>query len=151
MEYTSRRNLYCTGRHAALEDTDLDDGGYESDENANKKPFEYSNDCVAVTVTKVQEKPVSLEVSFSNQSAQHHASSKTWTDVAGFEVSKEKRGEDSHFVFKILLGQRALETRDLWAIPDTNTLALAAQTCKTKLFEWADNHDMLNIDDCSNK
>lgn len=102
-------------------------------------------------VTKVQEKPVSLEVSFSNQSAQHQASSKSWTDVAGFEVSKEKKGEDSHFVFKILLGQRALETRDLWAIPDTNTLALAAQTCKTKLFEWADNHDMLNIDDCSNK
>ena len=104
MEYTSRRNLYCTGKHADLEHADLDDGGYESDENANKKPFTYIDECVAVEVTKVQEKPVSLEVSFSNQSAQHQASSKTWTDVAGFEVSKEKKGEDSHFVFKILLG-----------------------------------------------
>ena len=146
MEYMSRRNPYCTGR-----DAKLDDGGYESDENANRKPFTYIDDCVAVEVTKVQEKPVSVEVSFTNKSAQHHASSKTWTDVAGFQVSKEKRGEDSHFVFKILLGQRALETRDLWAIPDTNTLALDAQTCKKELFEWADDHNMMTIDDCSNK
>jgi len=140
MEHT--RNPYCTGRHA-----NLDEGGYESEEDVNKKPFTYTDECVAVEVTKVQEKPASVEVRFSNQSAQHHASSKTWADVAGFVVSKEKRDEDLRFVFKIIIGGSSLETRtsELWELPNTN--ALNAETCKKELFEWARNQNMLTVDD----